>query len=144
MEQNIPKQLQTIWLLLGVTFLGIILALVLVKRSLTSQNLLYSREAYILNAKGLTPGQIKEKAVEEEYRLRNSELLYRGKDQFEFHAPPTIRLILIKNSAHDNQGKMDSVKVLPHYVRYQFHLKNVPPITVVTNGGTFIFKKLPQ
>lgn len=144
MEQNIPKQLQTIWLLLGMTFLGIILALVLVKRSLNSQNLLYSREAYILDAKGLTPGQIKEKAVEEEYRLRNSELLYRGKDLFEFHAPPTIRLILIKNSAHDNQGKMDSVKVLPHYVRYQFHLKNVPPITVVTNGGTFIFKKLPQ
>lgn len=144
MEQNIPKQLRTIWLLLGLTFLGIILALVLVKKSLNSQTLLYSREAYILDAKGLTPGQIKEKSVEEEYQLRNSELLYRGSDLFEFHAPPTIRLILIKNSIHENQGKMDSVKLLPHYVRYRFHLKNVPPITVVTNGGTFIFKKLPE
>ena len=143
MESNIQKQLQTIWILLGVTFLSIIIALVLVRKSLNSQNLLYSREAYILEAKGLTPAQIKEKTVEEEYRLRNSELLYLGKGLFEFHAPPTIRLILIKNTVHENQGKMDSVEVLPHYVRYRFHLKNAPPITVVTNGGTFIFKKLP-
>ncbi len=144
MESNIQKQLQTIWILLGLTFLGIIIALVLVRKSLNSQNLLYSREAYILDAKGLTPGQIKEKTVEEEYRLRNSELLYRGNGLFELHAPPTIRLILIKNASHENQGKMDSIKVLPHYVRYRFHLRNAPPITVVTNGGTFIFKKLPQ
>jgi Na+-transporting NADH:ubiquinone oxidoreductase subunit NqrC len=143
LESNIQKQLQTIWILLGVTFLSIIIALVLVRKSLNSQNLLYSREAYILNAKGLTPAQIKEKTVEEEYRLRNSELLYLGKGLFEFHAPPTIRLILIKNALHENQGKMDSVEVLPHYVRYRFRLKNAPPITVVTNGGTFIFKKLP-
>ncbi len=144
MDKNIGKQLYTIWILLGLTLLGVIVALLIVRSSLKSQTLLFSREAYILNAKGLTSSQVKEKSVEEEYRLRNSELLYMGKGEFELHSPPTIRLILIKNSAHENQGKMDSVKVLPHYVRYRFHLRNTPPITVVTNGGTFVFKALPS
>ncbi|MHB1286962.1 MAG: hypothetical protein ACYCYP_10480 [Leptospirales bacterium] len=144
MDKNIEKQLRTIWLLLGLTLLGVIVALLIVRSSLKYQTLLFSREAYILNAKGLTSAQVKEKSVEEEYRLRNSELLYMGKGEFELHAPPTIRLILIKNSAHENQGKMDSVKVLPHYVQYRFHLRDVPPITVVTNGGTFVFKALPS
>lgn len=140
MDQTIQKQLRTIWVLLAVTLIGILLALLIVRSSLKSQTLLYSRQAYILDAEGLTPAKIKEKSVEEEYRLRNSELLYQGKNLFELHAPPTIRLILIKNSKHENQGKMDSIKVLPHYVRYRFHLENSPPITVVTNGGTFVFK----
>lgn len=143
MDENIQKQLRTIWVLLGLTLFGVLVALLIVRSSLKSQTLLYSREAYILDAKGLTPAQVKEKSVEEEYRLRNSELLYRGHGEFELHAPPTIRLILIKNSRHENQGKMDSVNVLPHYVRYRFHLGNIPPITVVTNGGTFVFKAMP-
>ncbi|MHB1606740.1 MAG: hypothetical protein ACYCTV_10195 [Leptospirales bacterium] len=144
MDPIIQKQLRTIWILLGLTLLGILVTLLNVRSSLKSQNLLYSRQAYIMDAEGLTPAQIKEKSVEEEYRLRNSELLYRGKNLFELHAPPTIRLILIKNSKHENQGKMDSVKVLPHYVRYRFHLENSPPITVVTNGGTFVFQSFAK
>ncbi len=144
MDPSVKRQIRTIWVLLGLTLLFVLIALLLVHHSLKTQTLLYQREAYILDAEGLTPGQIKEKSVEEEYRLRNTELLYLGKDTFEFHAPPTIRLILIKNSLHQNQGKMQTVDVRPHFVRYRFNLGNKPPITVVTNGGTFVFKDLPR
>jgi hypothetical protein len=144
MDPGVNRHIRTIWILLGLTLLFVLIALLLVHHSLRTQTLLYQREAYILNAEGLTPGQIKEKSVEEEYRLRNTELLYLGNNGFEFHAPPTIRLILIKNALRQNQGKMESVEVRPHFVRYRFRLEYKPPITVVTNGGTFVFKELPR
>ena len=128
-------------LLLSIGTLILVLGvLLIVRHSLTNQNLLYSRQAFILDARGLSPAKIHEISVDDNYQLRGSELWYLGKNIFEFHAPPTIRLILIKNSAHENQGKMESVTIAPHYVRYRFFLPFKPPITVVTNGGTFLFR----
>jgi hypothetical protein len=120
-----------------VLVLGVLL---LVKTSLKHQTLLYSRQAFILDTRGLTPVRIHEISMDDNYQQRGSELWYLGKDKFEFHAPPTIRLILIKNSQHQNQGKMGSVSIAPHYVKYVFKLPFKPPITVVTNGGTFQFR----
>ena len=128
-------------LLLSIGTLILVLGvLLIVRHSLTNQNLLYSRQAFILDARGLSPAKIHEISVDDNYQLRGSELWYLGKNVFEFHAPPTIRLILIKNNAHENQGKMESVTIAPHYVRYRFALPFKPPITVVTNGGTFLFR----
>ena len=122
------------------TLILVLGVLLLVRHSLTNQTLLYSRQAFILDARGLSPAKIHETSVDDNYQLRGSELWYLGKNVFEFHAPPTIRLILIKNNAHENQGKMQSVTIAPHYVRYRFVLPFKPPITVVTNGGTFLFR----
>lgn len=122
------------------TLILVLGVLLLVRHSLSNQNLLYSRQAFILDTRGLSPAQIHETAVDDNYQLRGSELWYLGNNIFEFHAPPTIRLILIKNNVHENQGKMQSVTIAPHYVRYRFTLSFKPPITVVTNGGTFLFR----
>lgn len=119
-------------LVLGVLFF--------VRISLKHQNLLYSRQAFILDTRGLTPARIHEISMDDNYQQRGSELWYLGDNLFEFHAPPTIRLILIKNSQHQNQGKMKDVSISPHYVKYVFSLPFKPPIIVVTNGGTFEFR----
>ena len=119
-------------LVLGVLFF--------VRISLKHQNLLYSRQAFILDTRGLTPARIHEISMDDNYQQRGSELWYLGDNLFEFHAPPTIRLILIKNSQHQNQGKMKDVSIAPHYVKYVFSLPFKPPIIVVTNGGTFEFR----
>ncbi len=140
-SQNVPKVRISTPLALSIGTLILVLGVLLfVRHSISNQNLLYSRQAFILDTRGLSPAKIHEISVDDNYQLRASELWYLGKDMFEFHAPPTIRLILIKNSAHENQGKMQSVTIAPHYVRYRFSLPFKPPITVVTNGGTFLFR----
>ena len=142
-SQNVPKVRISTPLALSIGTLILVLGVLLfVRHSISNQNLLYSRQAFILDTRGLSPAKIHEISVDDNYQLRASELWYLGKDMFEFHAPPTIRLILIKNSAHENQGKMQSVTIAPHYVRYRFNLPFKPPITVVTNGGTFLFRIL--
>jgi hypothetical protein len=93
-----------------------------------------------LDTRGLTPARIHEISMDDNYQQRGSELWYLGNNLFEFHAPPTIRLILIKNSQHQNQGKMKNISIAPHYVKYVFSLPFRPPIIVVTNGGTFQFR----
>jgi len=137
------RQIRLIWAILGLTVSLVLVALLLVRHSLHSHRLLYAREAQILDARGLSPSKIKENSIQEQFRTRSTELWYLGHGHFEYHAPPTIRLILIKNANHQNQGKMDKVEVLPHYVRYSFSLPLASPITVVTNGGTFVFKLVP-
>lgn len=138
------RQIRMIWIILGLTVTLVLVALLVVRHSLHSHRLLYDREAQILDARGLSPAKIKEFSVQEQYRSRSTQLWYLGSGHFEYHAPPTIRLILIKNANHQNQGRMDKVEVLPHYVRYAFSLPPVSPITVVTNGGTFVFKLVPM
>jgi len=129
---SIIVMLGTLVLVLGVLFI--------VRTSLKHQTLLYSRQAFILDTRKLSPARIHEISMDDNYQQRGSELWYIGHDRFEFHAPPTIRLILIKNSLHQNQGKMESVSIAPHYVKYVFSLPFKPPIIVVTNGGTFQFR----
>lgn len=138
------RQIRLIWILLGFTVMLVLVALLIVRHSLHTHRLLYNREAQILDARGLSQSKIKELSIQEQYRIRSTQLWYFGKNHFEYHAPPTIRLILIKNAKHQNQGKMDKIDVLPHYVRYAFSLPLSSPITVVTNGGTFIFKLVPN
>jgi hypothetical protein len=139
-ERDKPVRTSTpLFLAIG-TLILVLGVLLLVRHSLSKQNLIYSRQAFILDTRGLSPAQIHETSVDDNYQQRGSELWYLGNNLFEYHAPPTIRLILIKNSAHENQGKMTSVTIAPHYVRYRFSLPFKPPITVVTNGGTFLFR----
>ena len=125
------------------TLILVLGVLMLVRNTLSHQTLLYSRQAYILDTRGLSPSRVHEISVDDNYQQRGSELWYLGHDHFEYHSPPTIRIILIKNALHQNQGKMDHVSIAPHYVRYEFSIPFKPPITVVTNGGTFQFRQTP-
>ncbi len=122
------------------TLIIVLGVLLIVRHVLSKETLLYSRQAYILDTRGLSPAKIHEISVDDNYQQRGCELWYLGNNRFEFHAPPTIRLILIKNGMHQNQGKMEKVSIAPHYVKYRFSLPFKPPITVVTNGGTFQFQ----
>ena len=134
------KSFSLIYFLIGGTLVTVLGVLIFVRHYLSHDTLLYSRQAFILDTRGLTPAKIHETSFDDNYQQRGSELWYLGHNVFEYHAPPTIRLILFKNSAHQNQGKMTSVTIAPHYVKYVFSLPFKPPITVVTNGGTFQFR----
>lgn len=140
---RVLKPFSLIYALMVGTLILVVGVLLLVRHFLSHETLLYSRQAFILDTRGLTPAKIHEISFDDNYQQRGSELWYLGNNLFEFHAPPTIRLILIKNSVHQNQGKMKKVTIAPHYVKYLFSLPFKPPITVVTNGGTFQFR-LPQ
>ena len=134
------RSFSMIYALIGGTLVIVLGVLIFVRHYLSNDTLLYSRQAFILDTRGLSPAKVHEISFDDNYQQRGSELWYLGHNLFEFHAPPTIRLILIKNSAHQNQGKMDHVIIAPHYVKYLFSLPFKPPITVVTNGGTFLFR----
>lgn len=138
LKKNLPVPFPVV-IMLG-TLVLVLGVLLIVKSSLSHQTLLYSRQAFILDTRGLTPARIHEISVDDNYQQRGSELWYMGHGRFEYHSPPTIRLILIKNMLHQNQGKMENVSIAPHYVKYIFSLPFKPPITVVTNGGTFQFR----
>ena len=142
-SQNKSNPFSLLYILIIGTLVVVVGVLLLVRKYLSHDTLLYSRQAFILDTRGLTPAKIHEISFDDNYQQRGSELWYPGHNLFEFHAPPTIRLILIKNSVHQNQGKMKKVTIEPHYVRYLFSLPFKPPITVVTNGGTFLFR-IPQ